>query len=437
MEFSLESARPALAILGMLALCWVLSENRRRFPWLLAIGALGLQAGLVLLLFAIPQARPVVEGIGDAVNGLSAATQQGTQFVFSYLGNASPAQPYVLSTPNQAPFIFAFQVLPLILVISALSALLWHWGILKLIIRGFGLVFEKSMGLGGASATSAAANIFMGMVESPIVIKAYLEKLSRSEIFLMMVLGLGTVAGSTLVAYVAMLSMPTPDGSPFLPNAAAHILAASIISAPACILLARVMVPEADEKAAAAIDYSATLRYETSMDAISKGIQDGVMVAVNIAATLIVFVALVALVNALLGLAPDVLGAKLTLERIFGWLFAPLAWAIGVPWGEADKAGELLGAKLFLTEFLAFQQLGATDPAEISERTRLIMAYALCGFANVGSVGIMIAGMTQLFPPERRRLILDLAWKSLLPGFLATCMTAAVVACLPASIFAR
>lgn len=437
MEFNFDQARPALAILGMIALCWLLSENKRRFPFFLMLGALALQAGLVLLLFAFDEARPVLAGIGDAVNALSAATQAGTQFVFSYLGNASPAQPYVLANPTQAPFIFAFQVLPLILVISALSALLWHWGVLKLIIRGFGFVFEKSMGLGGASATSAAANIFMGMVESPIVIKAYLEKLTRSEIFLMMVLGLGTVAGSTLVAYVAMLSMPTPSGAPFLPNAAAHVLVASIISAPACILLARIMVPEEAGKGGANVDYSSTLRYETSMDAISRGIQDGVMVAVNIAATLIVFVALVALTNMILGLFPDVNGAKLTLERIFGAVFAPLAYAIGIPWGEALRAGELLGAKLFLTEFLAFQQLGQTDPSVLSERSRMIMTYALCGFANVGSVGIMIAGMTQLFPPERRRLILDLAWKSLLPGFLATCMTAAIVACLPPQIFAN
>lgn len=435
MDFSLEAARPALAIVAMMALCWLLSEDKRRFPWLLMIGAIALQAGLVLLLFAIPQARPVLAGIGDAVNGLSAATQQGTQFVFSYLGNTSPAQPYVLSNAQQAPFIFAFQVLPLILVISALSALLWHWGVLKLVIRGFGFLFERSMGLGGASATSAAANIFMGMVESPIVIKAYLDKLSRSEIFLMMTLGLGTVAGSTLVAYAAMLGQKMPNGEPFLANAAAHILTASIISAPACILLARIMVPEAPGEKAEGVDYSSTLRYETSMDAISKGVQDGVMVAVNIAATLIVFVALVTLCNMILSIAPPVYGAPLTLERIFGWGFAPLAWGIGIPWTEAVKAGELLGAKLFLTEFVAYQQLGAVDPAQLSERSRMIMAYALCGFANVGSVGIMIAGMTQLFPPERRRLILDLAWKSLLPGFLATCMTAAVVATLPNTIF--
>jgi CNT family concentrative nucleoside transporter len=437
MDISLEAVRPALAILAMIALAWAVSENRRRFPWLLVCGALAIQAGLVLLLFGLPQTRPVLEGISNSVNALSAATQKGTQFVFSYLGDTSPAQPYVLARPEQAPFIFAFQVLPLILVISALSALLWHWGVLKLIIRGFGLVFEKLMGLGGASATAAAANIFMGMVESPIVIKAYLDKLSRSEIFLMMVLGLGTVAGSTLVAYAAMLSITTPDGAPFLANAAAHVLTASIISAPACILFARVMAPEDEKIAATPIDYAATLRYETSMDAISRGVQDGIMVAVNIAATLIVFVALVTLTNMILSTLPDVMGAKLTLERAFGWVFAPLAWAIGVPWSEAVQAGELLGAKLFLTEFVAFGQLAALDPSTFSERSRLIMTYALCGFANVGSVGIMIAGMTQLFPPERRRMILDLAWKSLPPGFLATCMSAAVVACLPPTIFAQ
>jgi CNT family concentrative nucleoside transporter len=327
----------------------------------------------------------------------------------------------------QGLFVFAFQVLPLILVISALSALLWHWGILKLIIRGFGFLFEKTMGMGGASATATAANIFVGMVETPIIIRAYLDKLTRSELFLMMVVGLATVAGSTMVAYATILK-------DVLPNAAAHVLVASVVSAPAGVLLARLMVPEKKGEGGVNVDYTSLLKYESSIDAISKGVADGLMVVLNISAILIVFVALVAIGNALLGLAPDVAGAPLTLERILGVAFAPLAWSLGIDWAESGKAGYLLGVKLMLTEFIAFIQLGAVPESEMSERTRMILTYALCGFANVGSVGITVTGMGVLMP-ERRAEISSLVWKALVAGFLATCMTAAVVGAMPRELF--
>jgi CNT family concentrative nucleoside transporter len=259
------------------------------------------------------------------------------------------------------------------------------------------------------------------------VIRGYLDKLTRSEIFMMMVLGLGTVAGSTLVAYALFLG-------PVLPNAAAHVLVASIISAPACVLLARIMIPETPGQGGAVADYTSDLKYQSSMDAITRGTQDGLQVVLNIAATLIVFVALVALVNALLGLAPDVAGAPLTLQRVLGWAFAPLAYAMGISWADSQVAGQLLGTKLFLTEFIAFIDLSNPDLG-ISERSRMIMTYAVCGFANVGSVGIMVAGLTSLFPPDRRSVILELAWKALAPGFLATMMTASVVAAMPEAIF--
>lgn len=426
MIYSLDNARSLLAIAAILLVCWLLSENKRRFPILIALGALALQAGMVALLFAFPQMQPALTAVADSFNGLAAATEEGTKFVFSFLGGGD--QPYMTTSPDGgAPFIFAFRVLPLILVISALSALLWHWGLLKIIIRAFGFLFQKTMGIGGASATAAAANIFMGMVESPIVIRGYLDKLTRSEIFMMMVLGLGTVAGSTLVAYALFLG-------PVLPNAAAHVLVASIISAPACVLLARTMIPETPGQGGAVADYTSDLKYQSSMDAITRGTQDGLQVVLNIAATLIVFVALVALVNALLGLAPDVAGAPLTLQRVLGWAFAPLAYAMGISWADSQVAGQLLGTKLFLTEFIAFIDLSNPDLG-ISERSRMIMTYAVCGFANVGSVGIMVAGLTSLFPPDRRSVILELAWKALAPGFLATMMTASVVAAMPEAIF--
>jgi CNT family concentrative nucleoside transporter len=425
LSYSVENARSLIAVVLIILICWLLSENKARFPFLLTLGALSVQAGLVLLLFAVPNSQALLSAITAAVDGLASASDRGAQFVFGYLSGGDA--PFPLLHEARLPFVFGFRVLPLILVISALSALLWHWRILEWLTRLFGLLFEKTMGLGGASALAVAANIFMGMVESPIVIRAYLDRLSRSELFLMMVVGLATVAGSTMVAYAVILA-------PVLPNAAGHVLVASIISAPAGILLARIMIPEA--KGAPTYDYDVTLRYESSMDAITRGVQDGVMVAVNVAAFIIVFVAFVWIVNNLLAMAPPIGGETVTLQMLFGYLFAPVAYAIGVPWSETHVAGNILGVKLFLTEFIAFIDLGAIPADAMSERTRMIMTYAICGFANVASVGIMTGGMTALMP-QRRSEILSLAWRALLPGFMATLMTAAIVAALPMAIFAH
>lgn len=413
-----------IAIVLIIAVAWIFSENKKRFPLLLVFGALALQAGMVLALFAVPNAQPLLSGVNAAVDGLSNATDRGTQFVFGYLGGGE--QPYArLPEDAPPPFIFGFRVLPLILVISALSAVLWHWGILRWITRGFGFVFQRTMGLTGPSALAVAANIFMGMVESPIVIRAYLDRLTRSELFLMMVVGLATVAGSTMVAYAVILQ-------PVLTNAAGHVLVASIISAPAGILLARVMIPE--EGGGAHLEPGEELKYQSSMDAVTRGVQDGVMVAVNVAAFLIVFVAFVWIANNLLAIAPPVDGEPLTLQRVFGWVFAPVAYMIGLPWAEAQSGGAILGVKLFLTEFIAYIELGAIPADQLSERSRMILTYAICGFANVASIGIMTGGMTVLMP-QRRSEIFALAWKALLPGYTATLMTASVVAALPAGLF--
>jgi len=415
------------SLLGMgviIALCWGLSENRRQFPWRLVLGGIAAQVALVLVFFAFPQSKYLLEGINGAVDALNAATLTGTQFIFGYL--AGGPQPYVVDNQG-ALFVFAFQVLPLILVISALSALLWHWKVLKWIIRGFGFVFEKTMGLGGASALAVACNLFLGMIESPIVIRGYLDKLTRSELFLLMTVGLATVAGSTMVAYALILR----DS---LPNAAGHVLAASIISAPAGIVLSRIMVPQQKGEALAAIDYSTTLTYDGSIDAISKGTQDGLMVVLNISAILIVFVALVALLNGFLGLLPDVAGAPLTLERMLSVVFAPLAWLMGIDWHEAQTAGYVLGTKLTVTEFMAFITLGHMPAEALSERSRMILTYAICGFANIGSVGITVTGLGILIP-ERRDEVMGLVWKALFAGFLATCLSASIVGAMPSGLF--
>jgi CNT family concentrative nucleoside transporter len=421
--FSLLNLQSLFGLVVIVAACWALSENRRAFPWRLTLGALAVQAALVLALFGIPGSQNVLAAITGAVDGLAVATNRGTQFVFGYLAGGD--QPYPVAN-QPALFTFAFQVLPLILVISALSALLWHWKILKWITHGFGILFQRTMGLGGASALAVAANIFLGMIESPIVIRAYLDKLTRSELFLMMVVGLATVAGSTMVAYASILA-------PVMSNAAGHVLVASIVSAPAGVLLARIIIPETPGEGGAHADYDSALKYDSAIDAIVKGTADGLMVVLNISAVLIVFVALVALVNVMLG-GFWLFGDHVTVERVLGWLFMPVAWLAGVEWSEAGRAGWLLGVKLTLTEFVAFIELGKVPAGEMSERTRMLMTYALCGFANIGSVGITVTGLSVLMP-ERREEVLGLVWKGLFAGFLATLMTAAIVGAMPAAIF--
>ncbi|MFI4935808.1 MAG: NupC/NupG family nucleoside CNT transporter, partial [Caulobacterales bacterium] len=426
--FELQNAQSLVGVAVTIGLCWALSEGRRRFPWKLAIGAVIVQAALVLLLFGLPAARSVLAGAGRAVDGLSGSTQAGVTFVFGFLAGGA-GQPYAVTNPGGL-FVFAFRVLPVILVICALSALLWHWRILKWITQAFGLIFQKTMGLRGPPALAVAATVFMGQVEGPIFIRSYLASLSRSELFMLLAVGMSCVSGSTMVAYATILKN-------VLPNAAAHVLTASIISAPAGVLLARVLVPRdpLTERPGEG-DAGADKVYESSVDALIKGTGDGLQIVLNVGATLIVFVALVAMVNGLLGLLAPIGGAPPSVERGLGVIFAPLAWCLGIDWKEAPIAGSLLGVKLVLTEFTAFIDLSKLGPAVISERTRVIMTYALCGFANIASVGINVAGYSVLVP-ERRKEVMGMVWKAMMAGFLATCMTASVVGAMPAQLFAR
>ncbi|HEX5377150.1 MAG TPA: nucleoside transporter C-terminal domain-containing protein [Phenylobacterium sp.] len=426
--FRPENAQSFVGLGLIVLVCWALSEDRRRFPWKLTLGALILQALLVLALFGVPALRAGLAGVGQAVDGLANSTQAGVAFVFGFLAG-TPNQPYELTNPG-AMFVFAFRVLPVILVVCALAALLWHWRILKWVTQGFGLVFEKTMGLRGPPALATAATVFMGQVEGPIFIRSYLTSLSRSELFMLIAVGMSCVSGSTMVAYATILKG-------VLPNAAAHVLTASIISAPAGVLLARILVPRNPElEQSVDVDPGADKVYESSIDAMIKGTSDGLQIVLNIAATLIVFVALVAMINGVLGMFPPVAGAPMSVERGLGVVFAPLAWSIGVPWKDASVAGSLLGVKLVLTEFTAFIRMGAIPMGEISDRTRVIMTYALCGFANIASVGMNVAGYSVLVP-ERRTEVIGMVWKAMFSGFLATCVTAAVVGAMPAELFAR
>jgi CNT family concentrative nucleoside transporter len=409
----------------MLALCWAISENRRRFPWQLALGAIAMQVALVLLLFGFPPARGILSGVGGAVDALGASAQAGTAFVFGFLAGGE-AQPYPVSQAGLL-FVFAFRVLPVILVICALSALLWHWRVLRWITRAFGFLFQKTLGLRGPPALAVAATVFMGQVEGPMFIRAYLDRLTRSELFMLLSVGMSCVSGSTMVAYALILK-----GA--LPNAAAHVLAASLISAPAGVLLARIIVPPEAIEARQDFDHASLKRYASSIDAVITGTGDGLTIVLNVGATLVVVVALLAMADHLLALLPAVGGAPASIERGLGVLFAPLAWAMGVRASEAAICGQLLGIKLVATEFGAFLKLSQLGPAALSARGRMIMTYALCGFANLASVGINVAGYSVL-TPARRGEVMDLIWKALAAGFLATCMTASVVGALPGTLF--
>lgn len=311
----------------------------------------------------------------------------------------------------------AFQALPMVLVIGALTAVLYYWRILPKVVQGFSWILRKTMGIGGALGVAASGCIFLGMIESPLLIRPYLVRMTRSELFAMMSVGLSCIAGTMLVLYATVLQKVIPD-------ALGHILTASIIHAPAALVVASIIIPETREQTLGGEITS----YEASsaMDALAKGTWDGLKLLVNIVAILIVFVALVKLVNIGLGQMPDVMGAPVTLERVLGMLLSPVVWLIGVPWSEAGTAGSLMGVKIVLNEFLAYIQFSALPEAALSPKSRIIMTYAMCSFANLGSLGILIAGLGSLCP-ERRDEVVSMGAKALIAGVLASLMTGAVV----------
>jgi CNT family concentrative nucleoside transporter len=398
---------------AMLALCWALSEDRGRIPWRMVASGLALAAVLAVALLKVPLLAGALASLNGVVHALEAALAAGTGFVFGYLGGG-PA-PYEVVHPA-ASFVLAFRALPLVLVIAALSAVLFHWGILPLVVRAFAWVLQRTLGLGGAVGVSAAANVFVGMVEAPLVVAPWLARLSRGELFIVMNCGMATIAGTVLVLYASFLG-------PVVPNAVGHLLVASIVATPVAIVIAALLVPPRLTDASAV---AFERRDANAMVAITCGTLEGLQLLLNIVAMLLVFVALVALVNGLLGALPAVNGAPLTLERVFGWLFAPLAWLIGVPAEEALAAGRLLGQKTVLNELIAYVELAKMGD-ELSPRSALLMTYALCGFANFGSLGIMLGGLDAMLPHERRAELATLGMKSIPAGLLSTCVTAALV----------
>ena len=398
------------------------SEQRRMLNWQLLASGLGLQFLVAFVMFRFELLQALLNALNRVVVAIADATETGSLFVFGYLGGdpSNVAYPFSVDNP-EATVILAFRILPLILIFTVLSAILWHFRILPLIVRGFSIVLRRAMGVSGAVGLSAAANIFIGMVESPALIRPYIKGLTRSELFVVMSCGMATIAGTVMVLYSVILGE-------VIDNALGHILTASVISAPAAIMLALIMVPAIPKDSAQiaggdAVDISTD--YHSVMDAIVRGTSDGLKLMINVGAMLLVFIALVALFNSALLLVPYSSNDPLTLQTILGWMFAPLVWLMGIPWQEAQLAGTLMGIKTALNELLAFLALVDLPAESLSDKSTIIMTYALCGFANFGSLGIMIAGLSGMCS-ERTREIVALAPKSLISGTLATCMTGTI-----------
>lgn len=408
------------SLLGFVVLfvfAWAISEKRAAINWRTVFGAIALQVVMFVLLFKFPWFKEASSALNDALNGVAAATREGTKFVFGYLGaTANPADAPFKVEDGKGTFILITMALPLIIVVSALSSLLFHWRILPLIVNAFSWVLKKTIGIGGAVGVSTAANIFLGTVEAPMFIKPYLARLSRGELFITMAGGMAGIAGTVMVVYGIILGGVVPD-------AIGHVLIVSFISAPAAVAFSALMVPH--EGPVTDGDITTDRPASSMMDAITQGTVDGVASYINVAAMLIVLTALIALTNMIIGLPFDKASAP-TLQGVLGMIMKPVVWLIGIPWSEAQVAGSLMGTKTVLNEFIAFLDLAKIDPASLSERSRVIMIYALCGFANFASIGIMIGGLGTICP-ERRADIIDLGYKSLVAGSLATMSCGALV----------
>ncbi len=399
----------------LLAIAFLLSEDRRQIPWRTVASGVALQWVLALLLAGFAPARSFILLLNDAATALQTATDTGTGFVFGYLGGGQ--LPFAETRPG-ASFILAFKALPLVLVISALASVLFYWGVLQRITAAFAWLLRRVMGIGGALALGAAVHVFVGMIEAPLLVRPYLARMQRGELFALMTCGMAGVAGTVMVIYAAFLA-------PVIPNALGNILTASVISTPAGLAIAALMVPfgpagEAEARIALQHPASGTL------DAVVRGTMDGIPVLVGIVAMLLVTVALVSLINMGLGLLPAVGDGAITLQRIFALPFRPVMWLIGIPWEQSAAAAALMGSKTVLNEFVAYLGLAGLPADALTPRSRLIVTYALCGFANFGSLGIMIGGLGVMVP-ERRAEIVGLGLRSILSGTLATCTSGAVI----------
>lgn len=405
------------SIAGLFAfalIAWVISENRRKVDFRIVATGILLQILICFILLKVPLFREFFLFLNRIFMFIEESTTAGTSFVFGYLGGGR--LPFDEKFPGSS-FILGLRALPIVLVMSAVSAVLFYWKVLPVVVRGFSWALQKTMRLGGAEGLGVSANIFLGMVESPLLVRPYLKDMTRSELFSLMTCGMATIAGTVMVLYASILSRVIPD-------IMGHILTASIISVPASIVVAKIMVPETGRPTTG--ELVSEEKSSSSMDALTKGTLQGVSLLINIIAMLIVLVAVVHLINLLLGIFPDIGGESLSLQRIMGFVMSPVVWLMGIPWKEAHTAGILMGTKTILNELIAYVDLSKLPEGALSPRSLLIMTYAMCGFANPGSLGIMIGGMGTM-EPGRREEIVSLGFRSIVAGTLATCMTGAVV----------
>ncbi len=413
----MEYAQTVLGGFILLVLGVLLSSNTKKINLFYLANAIVLQFLLAILLIKVPPVTSFFESLSQGVLALKSATDQGTGFVFGYLADGAP-KPFEVVNPASAN-IFIFSGLMLIIVVSALSAIFWHWRVLPIVIKLISSLFKKPLNVGGPVGLSATANIIFGQVEAPLLIKPYLKQMSRHELLTLMTVGMSTISGGVMVVYTTMLN------DLYGTSLIGHFLTASIISVPAAIMYANIMMPS-DQKTEDQSQIEESSLYKSTMDALTRGTQDGLNITLNIAALLLVLIALVTLFNFGLAALPFVGGEAITLERIAGWIFAPIAWCMGIPWAEAQLAGSLLGVKTILNEFVAYVNLAAIDASQLSEKSRLIMLYGLCGFANLSSVGILLSGIGTMIP-ERKDDLIAVSGKALIGATLASCFTGLVV----------
>ena len=407
-----------IGFVGLVCIAIPFSQNRTSINYRHIFAAIILQIILAFALLKIPFIVQIFAYLSEGVTALQAATQEGAEFVFGYLSNTSTSPFENSGTGNS--MIFAFQILPLIIVISSLSALLWFWNILPLIIRAISKIFEKLFNIGGPIGLGATANIIMGQVEAPLLVRPYLSKMSEKELLILMTAGMSTVSGSIMIALVSMLAPQFPDI-----NLIQHLVSASILSIPAAIMYANIMIPSSE---VTNFDGNSVPKvYDSSMDAITRGTRDGLDICLNVGAILIAFIALVSLLNSLLGILGGWIGiTDLSLQLILGYIFFPIVWLMGVPLSETLASAELLGLKTALNEFVAYGALANIEPDALSDRSKLITLYALCGFANFSSVGILVSGISAM-APERKNDLIKVSIKALIGATLASCMTGLVI----------
>jgi CNT family concentrative nucleoside transporter len=412
-----DQFRGVIGLAVLMGLAWGFSENRAGHPgWRWMLGALALQGLLAVLIVRVPLVWTAIGVANSAVTAVEQATLKGSSYMFGYLGGAE--LPFALKDGAQPPLVIAFQILPLVIVFSALAALLWHWGVLRWIVNGLSFLLRRSLGVSGVVGLSGGASVFLGVVEAPLVTRAYFDRMSRTELFQIMTLTMATISGAILILYATTLRDTVPD-------AVGHMISASLISLPAALLVARLMVPGTGEDTATEVSEDAPgLRYESSIDAIIKGTMDGMQLFLAVIAVIITVFALVALVDMVLAALPFIEGEAVSLKRLFGWLFAPFMWLLGVPWAEAEAAGGLMGTKAILNEYVAYLELAALPAGTLGPRSLLIVTYALCGVANLASVGLLVSTIGTLCP-ERRAEAAGLGMKSWVAGNLASAMTGA------------